>query len=249
FGAMLGVALAASAFFRTARTTLVALLGFWIFACLIAPRVAADVSERVYPAPSRVEFWRDVSREMSEGIDGHNPTDRRREELKQRVLAQYGVGRVEDLPVNFGGISLQAGEEHGDRVFDRHYGRLWTAYERQNRVHEIAALIAPLVAIRNVSMGVAGTDWWAHKDFARAAEEYRRTLQRQLNDNITFNSRTGQTYLANASLWSQAAPFEYEPLVLSRVVRHHALSFALLVVWCVAAAALAFFAAKRVRLD
>ena len=249
FGAILGVALAASAFFRSTRTALVALLGFWVFSCLVAPRVAADFSERLYPSPSRVEFWRDVNREMRDGVDGHDPANKRAEELKQRVLAQYNVQKVEELPVNFSGISLQAGEEHGNEVFDRHYNRLWSAYERQNRVHETAALLAPLVAIRNVSMGVAGTDWFAHKDFARSAEEYRRALQRRLNDDIARNSRTGQTYLASATLWEQAPPFDYAPPGLTGVARHHALSFVLLASWCVAGFALAFFAARRMQVD
>lgn len=249
FGAFLGIALAASAFFRASRVALVALLGFWIFSCLVAPRVAADASERLYPAPSRVEFWRDVNKDLREGIDGHNPQDRRREELKQRVLAAYNVTRVEDLPVNFSGIALQAGEEYGNEIFDRHYTRLWQAYERQNRVHAVSALVAPLVAIRNVSMGVAGTDWASHKDFSRAAEEYRRVLNKQLNDNLAFNSRTGQTYLANASLWQQAPPFEYQPLTLGSTLVNHAWSIAALALWFIAGLSLALFAAMRMRVQ
>lgn len=249
FGAILGVALAASAFFRTTRTALIALLAFWIFSCLVVPRVAADFSERLYPSASRVEFWRDVNREMRDGVDGHDPANKRAEELKQRVLAQYNVQKVEELPVNFSGISLQASEEHGNAVFDRNYDRLWSAYERQNRVHEVAALLAPLIAIRNVSMGAAGTDWWAHKDFAQKAEEYRRALQRRLNDDIAYNSRTGQTYLAGAALWEKALPFGYAPLGLGHVVRHHATSLVLLSLWCVAGFTLAFFAVRRMRID
>lgn len=249
FGAILGATLAASAFFRSSRAALVALLGFWIFSCLVAPRVAADASERLYPTASRVEFWRDVNRDMREGIDGHDPADRRREELKRRVLARYGVERVEDLPVNFSGLALQAGEEFGDTVFDKHFGRLWQTYEKQNRVHEVAALFAPLISIRNVSMGAAGTDWFAHKHFAEAAETYRRALQKQLNDDITYNSRAGQTYLAGAGLWQQAVPFEYQPFGLGRVLAHHAVSLALLVLWFVGATALAYLAARRMRVD
>lgn len=249
FGIVLGLTLAASAFFRSSRTALVALLGFWIFSCLVAPRVAADASEKLYPTTSRVEFWRDVNREMREGMDGHNPADRRREELRQRVVAQYGVEKVEDLPVNFSGIALQAGEEFGDTVFDRHYGRLWQNYARQNRVHEAFAAVAPLISIRGISMGVAGTDWPAHQDFARAAEDYRRALQRQLNYDLTHGSRTGQTYLADADLWRQALPFEYEQFGLGRVLSNHAVSLALLVVWFVAATTLAYFAAKRMAVD
>lgn len=247
FGAFLGVAIAVSAWVRSARVALVALLAFWIMGSLVVPRVAADVSERAYPAPSRTEFWRDVNREMREGIDGHNPSDRRREELRQRVLAQYSVSRIEDLPVNFSGIALQAGEEYGNQVFDRHYARLWQTYASQNRVHDALALVSPLLAIRSVSMGVAGTDWAQHQRFAEAAETYRRDLQRQLNGDLANNSRTGQTYLANAGLWEQAPPFDYAPPGLGWIMRHHAWSLALLVLWFTVASALAYVSVRRIK--
>jgi ABC-2 type transport system permease protein len=249
FGAFLGLSLAVSARARSARVALVALLAFWIVSSLVVPRVAADVSERLYPAPSRTEFWRDVQRDLREGIDGHNPADRRREELRQRLLAQYNVARVEDLPVNFSGIALQAGEEYGNQVFDRHYARLWGAYERQNRTHEALAVVSPLLAIRSVSMGVAGTDWAQHRRFAEAAETYRRDLQRQLNNDLAYNSRTGQTYLANASLWEQSPPFVYEPPGMGWIMRHHAWSFALLVLWFVVAAIPAYASVRRLKIS
>lgn len=249
FGLFLGVSLAASAWVRTSRVALVWLLGFWIVNGLVVPRVAADVSEAIFPAPSRVEFWRDVNKEMRDGLDGHNPSDRRREELKQRVLAEYQVARVEDLPVNFSGIALQAGEEYGNTIFDKHYARLWEAYERQNRVHEATATLAPLLAIRNISMGVAGTDWAQHKDFARAAEAYRRMLNKQMNLDYAYNSRTGQTYVADQRLWGQAASFEYNAPGLGWVLGNHAWSLALLIVWFVGATLAALFAASKMKVE
>jgi ABC-2 type transport system permease protein len=107
------------------------------------------------PSPSALQFSNQIAADMRLGIDGHNPEDQRAEELKQRTLAKYGVKRLEDLPVSFTGIALQAGEEHGYKVFDRRYAELWEAFERQNTVHRAGALISPLLAIRAFSMGLA----------------------------------------------------------------------------------------------
>ncbi len=249
FGAFLGVAVAVSAWARSARIALIALLAFWIIGNLAVPRVAADLSERAFPAPSSAEFWRDVNHDMREGLDGHNPADKRREELKQRVLAEYSVARVEDLPINFSGIALQAGEEYGNTIFDDHYSRLWGAYQKQNRVHEAAGVFVPLLAIRNISMGIAGTDWAQHRHFAQAAEGYRRELNKELNVNLTYNSRTGQTYLANDALWSEAEPFAYQAPGIAWVIGNHLPSIALLFAWCIGAAFAAYFSVTRLRID
>jgi ABC-2 type transport system permease protein len=107
---------------------------------------------------------------MQGGVDGHDTADRRAEDLKQRVMKQYGVVSLEALPVNFAGISLQDGEEHGNVVFDKYYGLLWNRFERQNRLKQITGLLAPMLAIQSLSMGLAGTDFAHHRDFAAAAE-------------------------------------------------------------------------------
>jgi ABC-2 type transport system permease protein len=153
FGVFVGLSLAVSAIAPSSRVALVALFGFWILNGLVAPRVAADIAKRLHPTPSAFEFARSIERGMKTGLDGHNPEDKRAEELKQRVLAQYRVSRIEDLPVSFAGISLQEGEEHGDRVFDKHYGQLWDTFQRQNRFKQAAGLVAPMLAIQSLSMG------------------------------------------------------------------------------------------------
>jgi hypothetical protein len=79
----------------------------------LLPRLSADFAEQLHPAPVAADFWRHVATEMK-GADGHSESDQRILELKRKTLAQYGVSRVEDLPVNFEGLRLQAGEEHGN---------------------------------------------------------------------------------------------------------------------------------------
>lgn len=249
FGAFVGLSLMVSALAPSSRLALIALLGFWIVNGLVIPRFASDMSERLYPVPTSTAFWKGVNEEMKNGVDGHNPADKRAEELKARVLNQYGVQKVEDLPVNFAGISMQAGEEHGNEVFDTHYGKLWETYTRQERIHKGGAIVAPLLAVRSLSMGLAGTDFAQHRDFATAAEGYRRMLNKMMNDDFTHNAgKADFGYFADASLWSKVPDFEYTAPETAWVLKNQLASIITLCFWFALTGVGAVWAAQRMKI-
>ncbi|MEW6732066.1 MAG: DUF3526 domain-containing protein [Acidobacteriota bacterium] len=248
FGAFLSLSLTISAWARTSRIALVVLLGFWITTGLIVPRLSADISENLYPVPSSFEFWQNVNHDKHNGIDGHNASDNRVEALKKRVLSQYQVSKIEELPINFDGLLLQAGEDYGNQVFDKHYGNLWQTYEYQNHVQKLTAIVAPLLAIRWLSMGLAGTDWQHHKHFANAAENYRRQLNKTLNDDLTYKSRTGEyTYIAGRSLWESISPFTYQTPGLLWALKNHLSSLITLTGWFVLTTTMAIVTTTRIK--
>jgi ABC-2 type transport system permease protein len=248
FAAFLFLSLAVSSRASSSRGALVVLLAFWMLNSLVLPRLAADAAERLYPTPSGSEFWAQIEHDMKEGVDGHDPAASRTEAYKQQVLDQYGVTKVEDLPVNFAGLSLQAGEEYGNTVFDRRYAELWATYEKQNRLRQVTALLAPLEAVRTYSMGLAGTDFAQQRDFAIAAEQYRRMLNRTMNLDIAYNSRSTDTaYRANSDLWHSLPEFAYTAPRLGAVVRQQAGNFALLALWFVATGAIALTVVGKLR--
>jgi len=248
FGIVTGVALLVSILASSSRTALVILLACWIGNCLIVPRLAADLSERLYPTPDGEAFQREIEREMKDGVDGHDPSSARTEELKQQVLKQYGVSKVEDLPINFTGLALQAGEEYGNRVYDRRYAELWGLYERQQRVHRVLTVLAPLNALRPLSAGLAGTDFAAHRHFAIAAEQYRRVLNKQMNDALTYQSRRdGRAFKADASLWQSTPKFSYAAPSLPSALQQQLWHFGLLLLWLTVVWLAALRTAARLR--
>jgi ABC-2 type transport system permease protein len=248
FGSFTAFALMVSAKVSASRQALIILFAFWIINCLLIPRLAADVAERLYPTQTGAAFWAAVERDMKEGVDGHDPAARRTEELKQQVLKQYGVTRVEDLPINFAGLALQAGEEYGNQVFDRRYGELWQLYEKQNRVHQVSALVAPLSAVRALSAGLAGTDFAQHRDFSVAAEQYRRQLNKLMNEQVAYQSRGGNlSYLADSALWKSVPQFDYAAPGVGTVLRQQTWNFALLAVWFVFTSTAARFAVAKLK--
>jgi ABC-2 type transport system permease protein len=229
---------------------LVILLAFWIVNGLIATRAITDIAKRLYPTPSAFAFQQAIDREMQSGPDGHDTADKRAEALKQRVLKQYGAEKLEDLPVNFAGLSLQEGEEHGNAVFDRHYGQLWNRFERQNQLKQIAGLLAPMLVIQSVSMGLAGTDFAHHRDFAAAAESYRRTLVKKMNDDMTYNAgKQDFGYLAQPALWQTVEGFRYESPSTGWALRNQAVSLAILVLWVVAILVVMPLTVAKVKID
>jgi len=161
------VSLGVSARASSSRVALVGLLAFWFANSLIATRVASDVAATLYPTPSAAAFRQAMEKDLSDEPEMQRRLDQRRAEL----MRQYGATSMDAVPVNFSGISLQEGENHGNEVFDRHYGRLFDQYERQQRVYSLAGFAAPLLPVRTLSMALAGTDFAHHRDFVRSAEE------------------------------------------------------------------------------
>jgi ABC-2 type transport system permease protein len=244
FVAMIAASLAVSAWARSSRLALVTLLGFWIFNGLIAPRAVSDLAKTVYPTPSAFEFAHRMELALQDGAE------KRAEALRAAVMKKYNVTRMDALPVGFQGISLQAGEDHGNEVFDHYYSQLWDTFERQDRVHQTASLVAPVLAVRSLSMALAGTDFAQHAQFARAAEDYRRLIQRTLNSDLMTRPATGDgPYLRGRDLWEKIPDFDYRAPGLGWVLGKQSLSLILLSAWTGGAIVLAWAATRRLRVD
>jgi ABC-2 type transport system permease protein len=248
FGVFVAVSLVVSARAPSSRVALFVLLAFWAANSLVAPRVFTDVARRAAPTPSAFEFITAVDTDLKKGLDGHNPGDRA-EALKQQVLAKYGVASVDSLPVNFDAISMQQGEEDANRVFDKHYGALYDAYQRQNTIHQFGAITAPLLAVRSISMGLSGTDVEHHRAFAESAERYRRMLIAKMNGYMAEHSRTGDwDSKAPTTLWAEVEPFAYEAPQISQAMAVHLPAIWLLAGWVLVASG-AVTGTRKLRVD
>jgi ABC-2 type transport system permease protein len=245
FAMLIALSLAVSAKARSSRLALVVLLTFWFANSVVAPRVVADLAAWLHPTPSAAEFQKALEADLNDNSEVERTLAARREAL----LKEYNVSTVDALPVAFGGISLQAGEEHGNEVFDKHYGRLFDTYDRQNRVFQWTALAAPMLAAHGLSMGLAGTDFGQHRHFVTAAETYRRDMQRVLNNDITVHQKPGQTYLAGRELWDQVPAFDYTPPGTGWVLGRYAGALAVLGLWLAASIAAMAATASRALVD
>jgi ABC-2 type transport system permease protein len=245
FAAFVGVSLAVSAWAPSSRSALIVLLGFWMFNGLVAPRAASDLAKALRPAPSAFQFAQGIEKAMQG--DGHDSASARAKRLEQELLKKYNVDKVEALPINFSGARLQDSEDHGNEVFDQAYSRLWNTFAAQDAVHRTVGVVAPSLALRSASMAFAGADFPQHAHFAEAAEEYRRSIQRVMNDDIMRNAGNTGVYLAGDNLWQKVPAFEYTAPDASWVAARQLPSLAILALWCAGAIGAAAWAARRVQ--
>jgi ABC-2 type transport system permease protein len=68
------------------------------------------------------------------------------------------------------------------------FSRLFDRYEQQQRLIDLVSLLCPPLALRSVSMSLAGTDVGHYRDFAEAVERYRYGLVQRMNQ-IAIDSR------------------------------------------------------------
>ncbi len=87
-----------SARVKTAQRALVLLLGFWFFVCLIAPPIAVEMGEYIYPSPTEKELAADAF--VEGGDDAVTRHQTRLEKVEKELTSKYGVDSVKELPVD-----------------------------------------------------------------------------------------------------------------------------------------------------
>ena len=111
-----------SARITDARSALAVLTITWLGATVLMPRMTAQLGSQLFPLDSQVQFEDGMKEDRAKGLDGHDPADERRNELLAQILEDYGVNEVSELPVNVGGLLMQADEDYGNLVWDEHFG-------------------------------------------------------------------------------------------------------------------------------
>ncbi len=243
------------AVFLSARLTnntaaLSSMLAVWMLWTIFLPRIWGNTTTQLHPLPSRQEFKTALREDRSKGIDGHNPSDKREEELKQKVLAEYQVERIEQLPINFDGIVMQADEEYGNQVWDKHFGRNHEILRKQKHMYQLSGFLNPFAALQGASMGLSGSDMLHHLDFLRQAEHYRRGFVKALNDKLAYGgSKTGDwNWEADKAFYESVADFSYEKPHFARMFSNYLVDVLSLAFWVALATLLATLAARNVRL-
>ena len=209
------------------------------------PRALLDVGGRFYPAPSNVEFWQRFQ------VDLYQAWQTNEEALKKRLLADYQVKRIEDLPFDYTGQSMQVGDEAAWAVSERYDQQRYDLYARQNRLLEWGTLIAPTVGVSLLSMALTGNDLAQHLEFTQQVEQHRRTMNKLLNDYVASHSQKGVNGWDNtaikgdSALWQSIPAFVYSPPSWRSALRPYPLAMALLLTWVFAAFGFARFAVSR----
>jgi len=245
-GGFVFLTLAVSAWSGSSRKALVVLLVFWAMTILVLPRAVSDEAKALYPTEAAVALKRALETNL---VDAHAPAG-----VSARaaaLLERYKVDKVEDLPLDLSGISIQDGEERNHPVFERHYGAFLELLRQQDRFFQLATLLAPATGVQLVSMALAGTDLEHHHDFVDQGEATRRIMQAKINDGILATSEKNAEgkwrARAGRELWETIPAFTYEPPTWQRALASYGLALALLALWLVGTFVAALLAVSRLR--
>lgn len=218
------------------RNALLTLLTCWIFFTLLMPKTLTNIGASLHPLPPMRVFKDRIQEDIANGLDGQTPRSVRMARLEKEYLERYAVDSVQQLPLNFEGVRMQAGEVYSNEVYDHHMARLQELFHRQNRISSIASLINPFLAVKHLSMALAGTDLHTFLHFEKAAEDYRRSLVQRMNEDMAEHSEYGAffDYKAGSELWSEIEDFSYQGPTIGELLQHFRLEICSLLIWLTA---------------
>jgi ABC-2 type transport system permease protein len=232
-----------SATHRTSRAALTTLVGLWICLWVVMPRALPSIAGTLYPTPAKAEFDAALERDLHRTGDSHNPADPYFNRLREDLLAQNRVKDVNELPVNFGGVVMAEGERITARLHAEHHERLTETFRRQDRLSGWAAVVNPYLALRSVSMALAGTDPAHFRDFETRAEAHRYAFVQRLNHlhatEIRYKDDRAQRVTRDR--WAEFPEFRYRTPGWSWALEREPLAMVALLLWLgMAGAALAW---------
>jgi len=243
-----GAAVLVSALAPRARTALLALVAAWMVTVVLVPRMAPDLASSAVARPTRIEMEAAIASQLRSLGDSHDPDDPYFARFRAGVLAQYGVRRVEDLPVNYAGLVIAEGERLTSALFESSMRADFARKQRQADLLWAGALFSPAIALQRLSAAMAGTDRLSHEQFLLEGEAYRYQFVQALNrlhaEQVRYHGDREQRI--GAHFWRAIAPFAQQaPDVDATVWRGAVPTLALFGAWLAALAAAALLAGRR----
>jgi ABC-2 type transport system permease protein len=241
---------AVSSFCARAQTVLAALLVVWAASVVAMPRLTAELASASLPLPTRLESDIAIARDLAGIGDSHDPDDPYFKDFRRQVLAQYGVTRIEDLPVNYKGLLGMEGERLTSRLFEQYANASFDRQQAQLRLVDRWSVLSPVVALQRLSTALSGTDLHSYRRFLEAAERHRYHFVQALNrlqaeklsyaaDRSSRDNRIGHEH------WEDIADFHYAPEPAREAIARAMPAAAVLAGWALAVVALLACAARR----
>jgi ABC-2 type transport system permease protein len=216
---------------------------------ILIPRTAPGLAQQQYPLPTRLETDIAIHRDLAAIGDSHNPDDPYFNAFRQKTLQRYNVPRIEDLPVNYAGLVTMEGERLTSALFDRYAERVFALEAAQKRWVSGAAWLSPVIALRQLSMHLAGTDLRSHQEFLAQAERYRYRLIQDLNrmhaEEVDYAGDKDQRI--SHGHWATLPRFSYRPIDPLKQSAELATPLAVLVSWLLALLALLTWRGRSLR--
>jgi len=237
----------------SSKSSLITLIGCWLFFVLLIPKTSQVLAQIIYPSPSKIEFDATVEHELIQQGDSHNPDDHHFNAIKDSLLSEYNVSSTKELPFNYGGFIMKEGEKLSTEVFRKHQEELIDTYKKQNNVINKMAILNPYIAIKKISMVLSGTHFGSYQIFKSEAEEYRYNLAQTMNNlqiehiSNTTTSSADKGAVISQQYWKDFPPFNHRFLEINEMICSISYSLFSLLLWLVVLGLCVFFYTKNLR--
>lgn len=243
-----------SAISKKAASSLVTLIGSWLFMVIFLPKGIQFAAQNLYPASSRIAFETELEKDILKAGNSHNPDDPHFKHIKDSLLAHYKVKTKQELPFNYSGFVMQEGEKISSAIYIKHHKQLETVYGRQQKISELSGFADPAMAIKNLSMTASGTDYFSYRQFQEQAEEYRYKMAQHLNrlqieqiSNIK-PEKGGPPAIINSENWRKFPDFNYQYTSFGKSLAAQYLPAAALIFWFLLCIAMAELTSRKLKL-
>ncbi|MFD2521077.1 ABC transporter permease [Emticicia soli] len=223
----------------SSKAALIKLIGCWLVFTLILPKISQVAGQSLFPSPSKIAFDTKVEEELISQGDSHNPNDPHYKALKDSLLRAYNVDSTHKLPFNYGGYVMREGERLSAEVYNRHQEKLVSIYQQQQNAVRLTALINPFLAIKNLSMALAGTDYNTYNDFQNQVEAYRYKQAQAMNElqikliSNKIKSSSDKSSAVSSQYWKDFPDFDYHFLSFTQVFGKEIIAIISLIIWVV----------------
>ena len=228
-------------------TALTILLTIWIIVTLIVPKVSTNLAGWAYPFPTLQTFTDNINEDQANGLNGHNFWNEAAQDFQQKVLDEYGVETIEDLPVAYGGLLLAEGEKYESEIYTKHFNLLQSQYEKQRSVYRWCGLLSPMLPVRFASMAISRSDYGFLWHFEDEAEKYRVEFNTALNMNIAENAKGVDQYKAGKDLWASIPEFRYGWQSVRKILDDHLMEFTVIAIWSVISFMISVFYSRKIK--
>lgn len=232
-GIFIHLTIALSARIGKTTSATVIMIGFWLISVWGAPRLAAYAGAAIHPADSAWSFDSALESEIdARGIRRHDPNNANLKAFQQDLMETYGVENLENLPVNYAGLSLLESEKQNDVVIDEKYANLFENYSDQMTTVQMFGFLSPFLTAHQLSMGICKTDVHNFIHFQKEADAYRKDFNVTLNNDLVKSGISST--VRSESFWREVPEFRYEPLSTLHLARHYWISFLIMFLWFIA---------------
>ncbi|WP_276483467.1 DUF3526 domain-containing protein [Paraflavitalea pollutisoli] len=236
-----------SAWSKSSSGSLFINLGAWVWCAVLLPRIAANWADQAAPLPSRHAFNLQLQEGYSKGLGNDGAVMDRRKRFEQQVLQQYKVDSIQQLPVNFDGLSMQYGEDYSALVYQQVAATTDSLIRCQQHLLENAAWANPFIALQQLSMGLTATDYFHHLGFHQQARVYRDAFIRTLNLDLAKNGGNygSYDYKVGPAFFRNTQDFRYRLPSTSNAIATHGRAWLALIAWLGIACLLIPFTAQK----